>query len=91
VSDQPPIEKIRNLPPEKVAEVEEFVDFLTTGNEGQSGRCRLRSAMGAEPSSSFPVGPGLAKRRVMFTVGVTFVPTHDRCKQIDDHGDDGSN
>jgi hypothetical protein len=27
------IEKIRSLPPEKVAEVEEFVDFLRTGND----------------------------------------------------------
>jgi hypothetical protein len=34
VSDQTLIEKIRNLPPEKVADVEEFVDFLRTGNEG---------------------------------------------------------
>jgi len=34
VSDQTLIEKIRNLPPEKVAEVEELVEFLRTGNEG---------------------------------------------------------
>jgi len=30
--DETLIEKIRSLPPEKVAEVEEFVDFLRTGN-----------------------------------------------------------
>jgi hypothetical protein len=35
VSDQTLMDKIRNLPPEKVAEVEEFVDFLRTGNEGR--------------------------------------------------------
>jgi len=33
VSDQTLIEKIRSLPPEKVAEVEEFVDFLRTSND----------------------------------------------------------
>ena len=33
MSDQTLIEKIRSLPPEKVAEVEEFVDFLRTGND----------------------------------------------------------
>jgi hypothetical protein len=27
------IDKIRSLPPEKVAEVEEFVDFLRTAND----------------------------------------------------------
>ena len=32
MSDQTLMDKIRNLPPEKVAEVEEFVDFLRTGN-----------------------------------------------------------
>jgi len=31
VSDQTLTEKIRNLPPEKVAEVEAFVDFLEDG------------------------------------------------------------
>ena len=35
MSDQTLMDKIRNLPPEKVAEVEEFVDFLRTGNEGR--------------------------------------------------------
>ena len=29
MSDQMLIEQIRNLPPEKVAEVQDFVDFLT--------------------------------------------------------------
>ena len=33
MSDQTLIEKIRSLPPEKVAEVEEFVDFLRTSND----------------------------------------------------------
>jgi hypothetical protein len=33
MSDQTLIEKIRNLPPEKVAEVEEFVDLLRTSND----------------------------------------------------------
>jgi hypothetical protein len=28
VDDQPLIEKIRSLPPERIAEVEDFVDFL---------------------------------------------------------------
>ena len=35
MSDQTLMDKIRNLPPEKVAEVEEFVDFLRTGNAGR--------------------------------------------------------
>jgi hypothetical protein len=29
------IQKIRNLPPERVAEVEDFVDFLTVRDQGQ--------------------------------------------------------
>ena len=33
MSNETLIEKIRSLPPEKVAEVEEFVDFLRTGND----------------------------------------------------------
>ncbi len=33
MSEQTLIEKIRSLPPEKVAEVEEFVDFLRTGSD----------------------------------------------------------
>jgi hypothetical protein len=51
------IRKIRSLPPEKVAEVEDFVEFLAqretdshqvaakvaeARRPGQSGRCRLR-------------------------------------------------
>ena len=35
MSDQTLMDKIRTLPPEKVAEVEAFVDFLMTGNEGR--------------------------------------------------------
>ena len=35
MSDQTLMDKIRNLPPEKVAEVEEFVDLLRTGNEAR--------------------------------------------------------
>lgn len=33
MNDQTLIEKIRSLPPEKVAEVEDFVDFLMLRNE----------------------------------------------------------
>ncbi len=33
MSDQTLIEKIRSLPPEKVAEVEDFVDFLKLHDE----------------------------------------------------------
>jgi hypothetical protein len=33
MSEETLIEKIRSLPPEKVAEVEEFVDLLRTSNE----------------------------------------------------------
>jgi hypothetical protein len=33
MSDQTLIEKIRGLPPDKVAKVEEFVDLLTQGDD----------------------------------------------------------
>ena len=45
------IDKLKALPPERIAEVEDFIDFLKSGGEGlgtgvcqgvgQPGRCRL--------------------------------------------------
>lgn len=39
------IEKLKNLPPERVAEVEDFVDFLRTRDEERAlGRAATRAA-----------------------------------------------
>ena len=40
-TEQKLLEKIRSLPPEKAAEVEDFIDFLT---ERESGRLLARAA-----------------------------------------------
>jgi hypothetical protein len=44
------IAKIRSVPPEKVAEVEEFVDFLSTGNDDR----RLTRAAARLSQDAFP-------------------------------------
>ena len=41
------IEKLKNLPPERVAEVEDFVDFLRMRGQGQ--RLTKAAAKAAEP------------------------------------------
>lgn len=43
------IEKIRQLPPQRMAEVEDFVDFLRTREEGQ----RLTQAAARASEASF--------------------------------------
>lgn len=37
---QPLVTKLKELPPERVAEVEDFIDFLRSRNQAQRGRSR---------------------------------------------------
>ena len=48
-NEQAIIEKIKGLPPERVAEVEDFVDFLRTRNDDQ----RLTQAATKASASAF--------------------------------------
>lgn len=48
-TEQVLIEKIRQLPPQRLAEVEDFVDFLRTREEGQ----RLTQAAARASEASF--------------------------------------
>ena len=48
-TEQMLIEKIRQLPPQRLAEVEDFVDFLRTREEGQ----RLTQAAACASEASF--------------------------------------
>ena len=50
------IEKLKNLPPERVAEVEDFVDFLRTRNEVERNAAaeRLGEAMTRLAAVAFP-------------------------------------